>query len=51
MLKENKEREERYQATIDHLSVKIEKGIEDVKKSVDELSSMYNFESCDVDDS
>ena len=51
MLKENKEREERYQATIDHLSVKIEKGTEDVKKSVDELSSMYNFESCDVDDS
>lgn len=43
MLKENKEREERYQETIDHLSVKIEKGIEDIKKSVDELSVMYNF--------
>ena len=49
MLKENKEREERYQATIDHLSVKIEKGIEDVKKSVDELSAMYNFDNCDDD--
>lgn len=47
MLKENKEREERYQTTIDNLSGKIEKGIEDIKKSVDELSAMHNLDSND----
>jgi len=47
MLKENKEREECYQATIDNLSRKIEKGIEDIRKSVDELSAMHNPDSKD----
>lgn len=47
MLKENKEREERYQTTIDNLSGKIKKGIEDIKKSVDELSAMHNLDSND----
>lgn len=35
MLKENKEREERYQAMIDRLSSNIEEGIEDIQSRLD----------------
>lgn len=39
MLKENKEREERYQATIDRLSGNIENGIEKIEHKLDAMSS------------
>ena len=39
MLKENKEREERYQATIDRLSTNIETGIEKIQDQLEAISS------------
>lgn len=38
MLKENKEREDRYQATIDRLSGNIENGIEKIEHKLDTMS-------------
>ena len=38
MLKENKEREDRYQATIDVLSGKIEKGVIQIQEKLDAMS-------------
>ena len=37
MLKENKEREDRYQAMIDRLSGNIEEGIEDIQSRLDAM--------------
>lgn len=37
MLKENKEREDRYQAMIDRLSGNIEEGIEDIQNRLDAM--------------
>ena len=37
MLKENKEREDRYQATIDRLSGNIEDGIEKIQQKLDNI--------------
>ncbi|MDO5378069.1 MAG: BhlA/UviB family holin-like peptide [Clostridia bacterium] len=37
MLKENKEREDRYQAMIDRLSGDIEEGIEDIQNRLDAM--------------
>lgn len=44
MLKENKEREDRYQATIDRLSGNIENGIEKIQQKLDNItvSAMYD---------
>lgn len=44
MLKENKEREDRYQATIDRLSGNIEDGIEKIQQKLDniEISAMLD---------
>ncbi len=44
MLKENKEREDRYQATIDRLSGNIEDGIEKIQQKLDNIaaSTMYD---------
>ena len=39
MLKENKEREERYQSTIDRLSTNIETGIEKIQDQLEAISS------------
>ena len=39
MLKENKEREERYQSTIDRLSTNIETGIEKIQDQLEALSN------------
>ncbi len=39
MLKENKEREERYQSTIDRLSTNIESGIEKIQDQLEAISS------------
>ncbi len=39
MLKENKQREDKYQATIDRLSGKIEQGIEDIQSRLDQMAS------------
>ena len=39
MLKENKEREERYQSTIDRLSTNIETGIEKIQDQLEAMSS------------
>ena len=39
MLKENKEREERYQSTIDQLSNNIETGIEKIQDQLEAMSS------------
>lgn len=39
MLKENKEREERYQTTIDRLSTNIEGGIEKIQNKLESMSS------------
>ena len=39
MLKENKEREERYQSTIDRLSTNIETGIEKIQDQLETISS------------
>lgn len=45
MLKENKEREDRYQATIDRLSGNIENGIEKIEHKLDTMSgSIVNDE-------
>ena len=38
MLKENKEREDRYQATIDRLSGNIENGIEKIQQKLDSIA-------------
>lgn len=38
MLKESKERENRYQATIDRLSGRIEDGIEKIQSRLDEMA-------------
>lgn len=38
MLKENKEREERYQSTIDRLSTNIETGIEKIQDQLEVIS-------------
>lgn len=37
MLKENKEREDRYQAMVDRLSGNIEEGIEDIQSRLDAM--------------
>ncbi len=42
MLKENKEREERYQAMIDRLSGNIEEGIEDIQSRLDAMEKRQN---------
>ena len=44
MLKENKEREERYQTMIDRLSGNIEDGIEKIQQKLDNIaaSTMYD---------
>ena len=39
MLKENKEREDRYQETIDRLSSNIEGGIEKIQNKLDSMSN------------
>lgn len=39
MLKENKEREDRYQATIDRLSGNIESGIETIQRQLENIAS------------
>jgi len=39
MLKENKEREDRYQATIDRLSDNIEAGIEKIQSKLDYMTA------------
>ena len=39
MLKENKEREDRYQETIDRLSGNIEGGIEKIQNKLDSMSN------------
>lgn len=38
MLKENKEREDRYQFTIDRLSNNIEKGVEEIKDTLNNMN-------------
>ena len=38
MLKENKEREDRYQLTIDRLSNNIEKGVEEIKDTLNNMN-------------
>lgn len=42
MLKENKEREDRYQSTIDRLSTNIESGIEKLNCKMDALASSHD---------
>lgn len=42
MLKENKEREDRYQAMIDRLSSNIEEGIEDIQSRLDAMEKRQN---------
>lgn len=42
MLKENKEREDRYQAMIDRLSGNIEEGIEDIQSRLDAMEKRQN---------
>ena len=41
MLKENKEREDRYQQTIDRLSGNIEKGIDDIRDTLETMSAVH----------
>lgn len=41
MLKENKEREDRYQAMIDRLSGNIEEGIEDIQNRLDAMEKRH----------
>ena len=41
MLKENKEREDRYQQTIDRLSGNIESGIKGIQKTMNELVDFH----------
>lgn len=42
MLKENKEREDRYQATIDRLSDNIEAGIEKIQSKLDSMTALQD---------
>lgn len=42
MLKENKEREDRYQTMIDRLSGNIEEGIEDIQSRLDAMEKRQN---------
>ena len=42
MLKENAEREERYQTIIDRLSGNIEQGIENIQQQLERLSARQN---------
>lgn len=42
MLKENKEREDRYQAMVDRLSGDIEEGIEDIQSRLDAMEKRRN---------
>lgn len=42
MLKENKEREDRYQATIDRLSDNIEAGIEKIQSKLDGMTVLQD---------
>lgn len=42
MLKENKEREDRYQAMIDRLSGNIEEGIKDIQSRLDAMEKRQN---------
>lgn len=42
MLKENKEREDRYQAMIDRLSGNVEEGIEDIQSRLDAMEKRRN---------
>jgi hypothetical protein len=42
MLKENKEREDRYQAMVDRLSGNIEEGIEDIQSRLDAMEKRRN---------
>ncbi len=42
MLKENKEREDRYQAMVDRLSGNIEEGIEDIQSRLDATEKRRN---------
>ena len=42
MLKENKEREDRYQTMIDRLSGNIEEGIEDIQSRLDAMEKRRN---------
>lgn len=42
MLKENKEREDHYQAMIDRLSGNIEEGIEDIQSRLDAMEKRRN---------
>ena len=44
MLKENKEREERYQGTIDKLSTNIYRGIVQIKEKLDDVLDNKNEE-------
>lgn len=46
MLKENKEREDRYQATIDRLSGNIEDGIDNIQHKLDAIAVVA---TCDED--
>ena len=42
ILKENKEREDRYQAMVDRLSGNIEEGIEDIQSRLDAMEKRRN---------
>ena len=42
MLKDNKEREDRYQAMVDRLSGNIEEGIEDIQSRLDAMEKRRN---------
>ena len=42
LLKENKEREDRYQAMVDRLSGNIEEGIEDIQSRLDAMEKRRN---------
>ncbi len=44
MLKENKEREERYQTTINQLSGNIEGGIKDIQNKLDMMASTSSLD-------
>ncbi len=46
MLKENKEREDRYQATIDRLSGNIEDGIRDIKDQLEDMAGSVLDDAC-----
>lgn len=46
MLKENKEREERYQSTINLLSGNIEDGIRDIKNQLEDIAGSIMDDGC-----